>query len=58
MLEEGYLLLEFLGEVREAVRRHNILLFIGTDGLSLVIIELRTVSLRDHLRRVVEEDAS
>lgn len=56
MLEERDLFLEFLWEGREIVLLHHVLLFVGGDCLSLVIIKLISSRLGDDLGGVIEED--
>ena len=57
MLQECYFLLEFLWEARKTILRHYILLFIGSYGLSFIIVELGTCRFCNNLCRVVEEDS-
>lgn len=64
MLKKSYLLLEFLREIKERVRRHDILLFCWRDWFSFIIVEdvLPVGALggiiEDNFRGIIEEDTS
>ena len=58
MLEKCHLLLEILREISEAVLRHDVLLFVGSDGFSLIIVELSSTGLSYDLCGIIEEHTS
>lgn len=58
VLQESHLFLELFGEVSKVVLRHHILLFICSDGLSFVVVELVACRLSHYFGGVIEEDTS
>ena len=55
VLKKSYFFLKLLWEIGEAVLGHHILLFIGCNGFSLIIVELSSAGLRNDLGGVVEK---
>lgn len=57
VLKKGNFLLQLLWEVREIVLGHNILLFVGGNCLSLIVVELRSTGLGYDFGGIIKENS-